>query len=212
MSQQYPQNPQQPGYGYPQQQPGQTQPGWAGPGAPQQQWGAPQPPKKNKAGKIIGLGCLGVVALFVVIGIVAALASSGGDSTDSSSKDKAISAASSQPKGDDSQEAPAAKKPAEKPAEPNKTQAEQFQACVAKSGTPTEKAAVKHVTKVTGTDKRNDILDSAEVWTDYTGGFMSDNTGDAKLIATAFTSCYESKNGLVTVYGKDGDLITTANY
>ncbi|GAA3855194.1 hypothetical protein [Streptomyces lannensis] len=212
MSQQYPQNPQQPGYGYP-QQPGQQQPGWAGPGAPQQMWGAPppQPPKKSSAGKIIGFGCLGVVALFVVIGIVAALAGGGSDSTDNSNKDKAIAAASSDPKAHDSQKAPA-KKPAEKPVESNKTQAEQFQACVAKSGTPTEKSAVKHVTKVTGTDKRNDLLDSAEVWTDYTGGFMSDNSGDAKLIATAFTSCYESKNGLVTVYGKDGDMITNANY
>ncbi|MER5916789.1 hypothetical protein ABT124_42100 [Streptomyces sp. NPDC001982] len=99
----------------------------------------------------------------------------------------------------------------EQPAGATKSQAEQFQACVAKSGTPTEKAAVKHVTKVTGTDKRNDILDSAEVYTDFTGGFMSDNQGDAKLIASAFTSCYESKNGLVTVYGKDGDMIATAN-
>ncbi|MEU1596223.1 hypothetical protein ABZ468_26025 [Streptomyces sp. NPDC005708] len=215
MSQQYPQNPQQPqqpGYGYP-QQPGQQQPGWAGPGAPQQQqWGMPpQPPKKSKTGKIIGFGCLGVVALFVIIGIAAA-AAGGGDSKDTSNKDKAIAAASSTPKTDDSQKAPAAKKPAEKPAEPNKTQAEEFQACVAKSGTATEKAAVKHVTKVTGADKRNDILDSAEVYTDYSGGFTSPNQGDAKLIASAFTSCYESKNGLVTVYDKGGDIMANANY
>nr|WTB31855.1 hypothetical protein OG781_22320 [Streptomyces sp. NBC_00830] len=202
--QQYPQ-PQQPGWNGPQQS-GQPQPGWAGPGAPQQQWGAPQqPPKKRSAGKIVGFGCLGVVALFVIIGIAAAAGGGSGDSTDTSNKDKAI-AASSSPKAGQS------KKAEEKPAESNKTQAEEFQACVAKSGTSTEKAAVRHVTKVTGADKRNDILDAPEVYTDFTGGFMSANQGDAKLIASAFTSCYESDNGLVSVFGKDGDLIANANY
>ncbi|CAM5291820.1 DUF4352 domain-containing protein [Streptomyces fumanus] len=43
----------------------------------------PQPPKKNSTGKIVGLGCLGVVALFVLIGIVGAVAGGGdGDGTD----------------------------------------------------------------------------------------------------------------------------------
>ncbi|MEV7243130.1 hypothetical protein AB0N92_18050 [Streptomyces sp. NPDC093248] len=208
MTQQYPQQPPQPGWNG-QQQPGQPPAGWAGPGAPQQMWGPPQPPKKSSAGKIIGFGCLGVVALFVVLGVIGAALSGGSDSTDHSSKDKAVSAAGSEPKADQSEKAPAKER---KPAGGSTSQAEQFQACVAKSGTPTEKAAVKHVTKVTGTDKRNDILDAAEVWTDYTGGLMSSNAGDAKLIASAFTSCYESKNGLVSIYGKDGDLIANANY
>ncbi|MGW7258347.1 hypothetical protein [Streptomyces sp. NPDC054834] len=47
------------------------QPGGA---PPQQQWGAPPPPqpkKKGSAGKILGFGCLGVVALFVILGIAA---------------------------------------------------------------------------------------------------------------------------------------------
>ncbi|MFD5635597.1 hypothetical protein ACFWJM_15860 [Streptomyces sp. NPDC127077] len=195
----------------PSQQP-QPPVGWGGPGA-QPQWGPPpQPPKKFGAGKIIGFGCLGVIALIIALGAIGAAASGGSDSTDNN-KDKAVSAADSKPKADHSQKAPTKKTPAEeKPAEETKSQAEQFQACVAKSGTLTEKAAVKHVTKVTGADKRNDIFDSAEVWTDFTGGFMSDNSGDAKLIGSAFTSCYESDNGLVTVYGKDGDMIATANY
>ncbi|MBJ7904832.1 hypothetical protein ACWDO7_20615 [Streptomyces sp. NPDC003656] len=206
MDQQYPQQPQppqQPNWNGP-QQPGQPPTGWAGPG-PQQQWGVPpQPPKKSSAGKIVGFGCLGVVGLVVILGIAGA-AMSGGDSSDSGGKDKTIAA----PKA----EAPKkAEKPAEKPAEQTKSQADQFKACVAKTGTPTEKAAVKHVTKVTGTDKRNDLLDSAEVYTDFTGGFMSANAGDAKLIASAFTSCYKSDNGLVTVYGSDGDMISNANY
>lgn len=93
-----------------------------------------------------------------------------------------------------------------------KTQAEEFTDCVNKTGTPTEKTAVQHVTKVTGADKQNSILDSAEIYTDFTGGFMSDNAGEAKLIATAFTSCYESDNGLVTVYGEDGEMIANANF
>ncbi|MFI1734511.1 hypothetical protein ACH40E_35935 [Streptomyces acidicola] len=190
---QYPQH-QQPGWGGP-QQPGYGQPPFQ-----------PQPPKKSSAGKVIGFGCLGVVALFVLIGIVGALASSGGDSTDSS-RDKAV-AAPSTPKTEQSKEAPAEKAPVDE----KKSQAEEFKACVAKSGTDTEKKAVQHVTKVTGADKQNDILDAAEVFTDFTGGFMSENQGDAKLIASAFTSCYESENGLVTVYGEDGDMIANANF
>ncbi|WP_327434623.1 hypothetical protein [Streptomyces sp. NBC_01236] len=181
MSQQYPQHP---GYGAP----------------------APQPPKKRSVGKIAGLGCGGILVLFVIIGIATA-GNSGSDSADTSNKDKALTTT-------DTGAAKDAKKENTKkaPVKEDKTQAEEFQTCVAKSGTPTEKAAVKHVTKVTGADKRNNILDAPEVYTDYTGGFMSSNAGDAKLIASAFTSCYESDNGLVSIYGKDGDLIANANY
>lgn len=187
-----------------QQYPQQPQPGWGGPqqpgyGTPPFQ---PQPPKKSKAGKIVGFGCLGVVALFVLIGIAAAAGGGNGDSTDTGAKDKAV-AAGRTPESDKAEATPAQK---------TKTQAEQFKACVAKSGTATEKKAVQHVTKVTGADKRNDILDAAEVYTDFSGGLMSDSQGDAKLIASAFTSCYESKNGLVSVYGQDGDLVANANY
>ncbi|MFC5216759.1 hypothetical protein [Streptomyces coerulescens] len=199
MSQQYPQQPgygppqqpTQPGYGYPQQ------PGWGGP--------PPQPPKKRSIGKILGITGAVLVGLIVI----AAVAGGGDDSTDGSNKDKAVAATSNKPKAAEEQ---AADEPAkEEPAE-DKSQAEQFKDCVAKSGTDSEKAAVDHVTKVTGTDKSNDILDAAEVFTDYKGGFLSKNAGDAKLIASAFASCYESKNGLVTVYGSDGDMISNGNY
>ncbi|MGW2465897.1 hypothetical protein [Streptomyces bauhiniae] len=194
------QQPQQPGWNGP--QPGQQPHGWAGPGAPQQ-WGPPpQPPKKAGVGKILGLGCLGIIGVFVLIGIIAAVI--GGGSGDDSGKD-APAAASSTPKGEPT-------KQAEKPAEATKSQAQEFQACVAKKGTPTEQAAVKHVTKVTGADKRNDVLDAAEVYTDFSGGLMSKDAGQAKLIASAFTSCYQSDNGLVTVYGSDGDMMANANY
>jgi hypothetical protein len=183
MSQQYPQQPTQPHPPHP------------GYGAP-----APQPPKKRGVGKIAGLGCAGILALFVV----AAVATGGGgdDSSDTSNKDKAV-AADGKSGSDGAKKAGAAE---EKP------QAEQFRDCAAKNGTATEKAAVEHVTKVTGADKRNDILDAAEVFTDFSGGLMGPHQGEGKLIASAFTSCYESKNGLVTVYDKDGELLANANY
>ncbi len=183
MSQQYPQQPTQP---HP------PQPGY---GAP-----APQPPKKRGVGKIAGLGCAGILALFVI----AAVATGGGGdgSGDTSNKDKAV-AADGGPGDDSAEKAGSAE---EKP------QAEQFRECVAKNGTETEKAAAEHVTKVTGADKRNDILDAAEVFTDFRGGLMGPHQGEGKLIASAFTSCYESKNGLVTVYDKDGELLANANY
>ena len=196
MSQQYPH--QQPGQHYPQQPYGQypQQPGY---GAPM-----PQPPKKRSVGKIAGLGCLGVVGLFVIIGIAAS--AGGGDSTDNSNKDKAVAATASA-KTDGAKDTPAKE---DAPAE--KTQAEEFQACVAKTGTATEKAAIKHVTKVTGADKRNNILDAPEVYTDFSGGLMGPHQGEGKLIASAFSSCYESDNGLVTVYDKDGEILANASY
>lgn len=107
---------------------------------------------------------------------------------------------------------PAASTKSNSPAATKKTQAEEFTACVANNGTPTEKAAVKHVTKVTGADKQNNILDSVEIYTDFTGGIMGPHQSDGKLIATAFTSCYESDNGLVTVYDKDGEILSNANF
>ncbi|MFE6171840.1 hypothetical protein [Streptomyces sp. NPDC056464] len=206
MSQQYPQ---QPGYGAPQQP---TQPGY---GYPQQPgWGAPPPqPPKRKTGKVLGI----IGGVFVGLIVIGAIAGGGGDdSSDGSNKDKAVAATSDKPKvAEEAADKPAeeaADQPAEEAPAEDKSQAEQFKDCVTKSGTAAEKAAVGHVTKVTGADKSNDILDSAEVFTDYKGGFMSENAGDAKLIASAFASCYESKNGLVTVYGSDGDMISNGNY
>ncbi|MGW1744566.1 hypothetical protein ACWCRD_02890 [Streptomyces sp. NPDC002092] len=75
MSQQYPQQPGQ----FPQQQPG-----WGAPTQPG--WGAPaQPPKKRNVGKILGLGCAGVFGFIVVITVIAAVATSGGNKTSSAS-------------------------------------------------------------------------------------------------------------------------------
>lgn len=83
---------------------------------------------------------------------------------------------------------------------------------MAKNGTPKEKAAVAHVLKVQGADQQNDILDSADVYTDFTGGLMGEGSGPSKLIASAFADWKDSKNGLVTVYDADGEIITNGNF
>jgi cytoskeletal protein RodZ len=93
MSQQYP--PQQP-YGY---------------AAP-----PPPPPKKNSTGKIIGIGCGGIVGLIVVISIIGALVSSGDDSksdTASTATSSAPAAQKTDPAPDKTSEAPAAEEPKE---------------------------------------------------------------------------------------------------
>ncbi|CAM5607760.1 MULTISPECIES: hypothetical protein [Streptomyces] len=196
MNQQHPQQPQQPNWG---QQP--TQPGYGypqQPGMPQ-----PQPPKRRRTGKMIGIAA----AVFVGLLVIGSIAGGEDDNAaDNSNKDKAAPVTTDKPKAASNDKA-ADPAPAK-----DKSQADQFKDCVTKSGTPAEKKAIKHVTKVTGADKSNDILDAAEVFTDFTGGLMSENNGDAKLIASAFASCYESKNGLVTVYGSDGDIISNGNY
>lgn len=93
-----------------------------------------------------------------------------------------------------------------------KSPGEQFKAFVSKNGTPTEKDAVKHVTKVQGADEQNDILDSAEVHTDYTGGMFGSDASKGKLLASAFADWKDSKNGLVTVYDKDGEMLSNGNF
>jgi hypothetical protein len=113
MNQQYPQ---QPGWGQQPQHPPQ-QPGW---GPQQPGWGAPppQPPKKTSAGKIVGFGCAGVVALFVVIGIFAAALGGG---SDDSSKGSTVSpeptATDDGAAADTEKEKPAEAKPSDPPKE-----------------------------------------------------------------------------------------------
>ena len=87
--------------------PHQPQPGWGG-GQPV--WGAPppppQPPKKRSIFKVLGLGCAGVIGLFVVIGIVAAMADgvssgkNGGSSASGDSKAKATAPKDTKPATD----------------------------------------------------------------------------------------------------------------
>lgn len=184
--------PQTPQYGQ------QPPPPHQGP-APYQQ---PQPPKKKKAGKIAGFGCLGVVALFVIIGIAA---TAGGGSDDSSKTNDTSASAPEKPAAD------AKDKPADKPKK-DLSQADQFKAYVAKNGTPTEQAAVKHVTKVQGADSDTGVADIADVYTDYTGGIMGPHQADGKLLASAFADWKTSKNGLVTVYDAKGEILSNGQY
>jgi hypothetical protein len=96
----------------------------------------------------------------------------------------------------------------------NKSQAQQLKDCVSKDGTPTEQKAVTHVTKVTGASN-GEVIGAAEVFTDYTGGIVGPHQADGKLIASAFASCWKTKDGksgLVTVYDKDGELLSNGNY
>ncbi|MFE9498237.1 DUF4352 domain-containing protein [Streptomyces collinus] len=93
-----------------QQYPQPQQPGWGG---PQGAWGAPpQPPKKSK-GKIFGFGCLGVIALFILIGIIGAATGSGDSKTDTkadSTKSSAPTASASKKNDSDSSKHAEAKK------------------------------------------------------------------------------------------------------
>jgi hypothetical protein len=94
------------------------------------------------------------------------------------------------------------------------SQADQFKAFVNKNGTAKEKDAVSHVTKVQGADEVNDLLSTADVYTDYTGGIMGKGTGPAKLLASAFADWKKTDNGsgLVTIYDTDGELIGNGNF
>ncbi|MEU0757231.1 hypothetical protein [Streptomyces albogriseolus] len=160
---------------------------------------------------------LGAVVGIVVIGAVSANA---GDS-DTGSADKGASAsADRQPggakdagagAGADAGKGNEKAEKAEK-AEKKASQAEQFKAFVEENGTAQEKEAVSHVTKVQGADEQNDILDTADVYTDFTGGIMGEGTGPAKLIASAFADWKQSENGLVTVYDADGELLGNGQF
>lgn len=140
----------------------------------------------GKAAKIT-LGLVGVVA---VIGI--ATAASGGS--------------------DDSEGKPAAQPAQSADAASKRTPAEEFKAFVDGHGTATEKRAVKHVTKVHGAEEQNDVLDAPEIYTDYSGGITGPHQTDGKLIASAFADWKHSKNGVVTVYDKDGEILSNGEF
>ncbi|MEU4033269.1 hypothetical protein [Streptomyces collinus] len=194
--------PQQPGYG---QQPGFPQQ----PGYPQ----PPVPPKKRSKAK---LGCLGVLAVIVVGGIASAV----GSGSDDSSAGAASSAASTgSSKGTSSSKSRGSSKGtgSSKAAAPQQSTVDAFKAYVKKHESAKTREAAAHVTKVQGADKNNDILDTADIYTNYTGDLVSADAGNAKLLASAFADFQAgrgkgSKNGLVTVYNADGDILSNGNY
>ncbi|WP_326775385.1 hypothetical protein [Streptomyces sp. NBC_01445] len=154
---------------------------------------------------------LGAVVGIVVIGVVSANSGDGdngnGGNGGGTSAAAGKNAGDKAGKADDGAKSDAGDKGASKA-----SQAEQFKAFVAKNGTPKEKDAVAHVLKVQGADQQNDILDSADVYTDFTGGLTGEGSGPSKLIASAFADWKDSKNGLVTVYDADGEIITNGNF
>ncbi|MGX1671605.1 hypothetical protein [Streptomyces sp. NPDC055400] len=154
---------------------------------------------------------LGAVVGIVVIGVVSA--NSGDGDSGNGGNGGGTSAAADKNAGDKAGKADdAAKSDAGDKGASKASQAEQFKAFVAKNGTPKEKDAVAHVLKVQGADQQNDILDSADVYTDFTGGLAGEGSGPSKLIASAFADWKDSKNGLVTVYDADGEIITNGNF
>lgn len=143
-------------------------------------------------------------ASVVALGVVgSAVASAGGDDGKTAKPTPAPNAAPTPAKeeGDSNPQ----------PTPVKKTPLQEFQACVAKGGTATEKAAVKHVVKLTGMDDWNGFLDNPKAWTDWKGGIL-EHGADANLIASAFAGCYKSDNGLVTVYGADGHVMGNGQF
>jgi len=157
------------------------------------------------------------IALGAVVGIavIGALSANAGDGDgDAKSDDRTSASAGEKRDGADDVKTDGASeaKPAEDKAVEKASQAEQFKAFVQKNGTPKERDAVSHVTKVQGADEQNDILDAADVYTDFTGGIMGSGTGPAKLIASAFADWKDSENGLVTIYDADGELLGNGQF
>lgn len=161
---------------------------------------------------------LGAVVGLVVIGAVSANSGDGGSDGKSDSR---TSASSGEKSGDTTSggtgdaggtDGKSDAKPAEDKAVEKASQAEQFKAFVQKNGTAAEKDAVSHVTKVQGAEEQNDILDAADVYTDFTGGIMGEGTGPANLIASAFADWKQSENGLVTIYDAEGELLGNGEF
>ncbi|WP_081239244.1 hypothetical protein [Streptomyces viridosporus] len=159
------------------------------------------------------MGMKSKIALGAVVGIVVigAVSANSGD-TDGGSGDKGSSAAAEQQSGGTKRDGAFDAKPADDKSAEKASQAERFKAFVQKNGTASEKEAVSHVTKVQGADEQNDILDTADVYTDFTGGITGEGTGPAKLIASAFADWKQSENGLVTVYDADGELLGNGKF
>ena len=75
-----------------QQQYPPQQPGWGGPQQPfvQPPFTPPPPKGKGGAGKVIGLGCLGIVGLFVLIALIGAVVGGGSGANDSKSTTESV--------------------------------------------------------------------------------------------------------------------------
>ncbi|MFF9059965.1 hypothetical protein ACF09K_14935 [Streptomyces sp. NPDC014882] len=195
----------------PPQQPGHAHQ----PGFPQQP-GLPQPPVPPKKRSKARLGCLGVLAV-IVIGGIASVAGSGSDDSSAGAPSSAASTGSAKGTGSDKDGGSSKGADSAKTTAPRQSTVDAFKAYVKKHESAKTQEAATHVTKVQGADENNDILDTADIYTDYTGDMISADAGNAKLLASAFADFQssrgkDSKNGLVTVYNADGDLLGNGNY
>ncbi|BDH11513.1 hypothetical protein [Streptomyces hygroscopicus] len=174
---------------------------------------APPPPKKKSAAAKVGIGCGGAFGALVLIGIIAA-AVGGSDAEPQADKPGKPGKAATAPAKGKAQGAaePAEAEPKGKPKAAHTSPADQFKAFVAKSGSANEKAAIGHVTKVQGAEEQNDILDSVDIYTDFTGGMVGPHQSEGKLIASVFADWKQSKNGLVTIYDAKGEILSNGNF
>ncbi|MEU8913083.1 hypothetical protein [Streptomyces nigrescens] len=176
---------------------------------------APPPPKKKGVGAKIGIGCGGAFGALVLIGVIAAAMGAGDTATQAENKPGKTATAPAKERakaGAEPAEAKSKEKPKGKPKAAPRSPADQFKAFVAKNGRANEKAAIGHVTKVQGAEEQNDILDSVDIYTDFTGGLMGPHQSEGKLIASAFADWKDSKNGLVTIYDVKGELLANGNF
>lgn len=142
-------------------------------------------------------------ASVVALGIVAtAVADSGGDGTTT----KPTPAPNAAPKAPTEDKVEGDTQP-----QPPLKSIEGFKACIQQKGMVAEKTAGTHVTKLSGMDDWNGILDNPKIWTNYKGGFAA-HAAEGNVLASVFADCYKSKNGLVTVYGEDGHVIGTGQF
>jgi hypothetical protein len=210
------QPPQQPGP----QQPGPQQPGFPYQAAYPQQPGYPQPfppQKKRSRAKLGCLGCGGLLVAAIVIGGIGAAVGSGSGESSSGSANSAASTGSSKATGSSKTGGSSRTTGSSKTAKPRQSTVDAFKAYVKKHESAKTREAAAHVTKVQGADKNNDIMDTADIHTDYTGDLISADAGNAKLLASAFADFQAgrgkaSKNGLVTVYNADGEILSNGNY
>lgn len=150
-------------------------------------------------------------AVAVTVALSGALAAC---NTDTSAKGGTTTAAS----GKATAAAPTSKTTKPKAHAPSLTSAQKFKAYIAKNGTASEKAAARHVVKVQGGDRLNNIMDTAGVYTDFTGDITSTSaTGAATLLAASFRDYQasrgkSSKNGLVTVYNATGGTVGNGQF
>ncbi|MFF2846663.1 hypothetical protein ACFVT5_10050 [Streptomyces sp. NPDC058001] len=150
---------------------------------------------------------LGAVVGITIIGAVSCSAADDSAKDDKSSSVTSGSDGQAKDKKDDKKAEDAADK-----GEKKGSQADQFKDFVNKNGTAKEKEAAGHITKIQGAEEQNDILDSVDIYTDYTGGIMGKGQAPSQLIASSFADWKTSKNGLVTVYDADGEMLGNGNF